>query len=351
MGAQKRSAIHTFDIDNYLNPITPRSRLYLLPRWISFWFGYREPTKNESTPAKPAPSILLVYLGSFLGAFIGISIIENVFRNLPRLDGHPVPLVIASFGAAAILEYNAIESPLSQPRNLVLGHLLSAAVGVGITKLFHLLPEARFEDLRWLAGALSVGCASTVMGMTKTVHPPAGATALLAATSADITDLGWWLLALVVLAAMLMLVSAMIVNNLYKRFPLYWWTPVDLAKLRGKEPVVSVSEAEKGKAQPADSTSSIHSSSDAGLKQNAQPQPARSSSEPDAAAANLQENTTSKQVLTETPSRHQDVDPEEVLRVELNRIVIPDWMSISEFETEVLEGLQSRLREGKRQDA
>lgn len=351
MGTQKRSAIHTFDIDNYLNPIIPRPRLYIFPLWVSYWFGYRTPAKIESARTKPAPSILLVYLGSFLGAFIGIAIIENVFRNLPRLDGHPAPLVIASFGAAAILEYNAIESPLSQPRNLVLGHLLSAAVGVGITKLFRLLPEARFEDLRWLAGALSVGCASTVMGMTKTVHPPAGATALLAATSADITDLGWWLLALVVLAAMLMLVSAMIVNNLYKRFPLYWWTPVDLTKLGGKEPIVSASETEKGKVQPVDSTSSIHSSSDAGLKQNAQPQPGRCSSEPDATAASLQGDTTSETAATEKISRHQSSDREESLRIERGRLVIPGWMPLSDFEKEVLETLQSRLREGSKQSA
>lgn len=53
-------------------------------------------------------------------------------------------------GAAAILEYNTIESPLAQPRNLVLDHFLSALIGVCITKLFALLPHARFDTLRCL---------------------------------------------------------------------------------------------------------------------------------------------------------------------------------------------------------
>lgn len=333
MGADQRHWVHSFDIDTYLNRITPRPRLYILPKPVSHWFGYRAPVQNEKKQ-KPV-SVLLVWLFSFLGAFIGISIIENVFLRLPRLDGHPVPIVIASFGAAAILEYNTIESPLSQPRNLILGHLFSAAVGVAITKLFHLLPEARFEELRWVAGALAVGTASTVMGITKTIHPPAGATALLAATSPEMTDLGWWLLALVLLASCLMLSSAMLVNNLYKRFPLYWWTPVDLAKLNGKQDIVTVKDAEK-----ADSGSSIVSSEASFKKPPYQPS-ARNGS--DAPAFSHREGAQ----LDEEQRRQKKIhaDPELKVQIEFDRIVIPDWMELSQWEAEVLEQFQSRLRE------
>lgn len=329
MGANQRHWVHTFDIDNYLNRITPRPRLYLLPKPISYWFGYRAPAR-DGQKQRPASSVLLLWLFSFIGGFIGISIIENVFLRLPRLDNHPVPIVIASFGAAAILEYNAIESPLSQPRNLILGHFLSAAVAVGITKLFHLLPEARFEELRWLAGALAVGTASTLMSITKTVHPPAGATALLAATTPEMTDLGWWLLALVVLASCLMLASAMLVNNVYKRFPLYWWTPVDLAKLHGEEDFVTAKDAEK-----ADSGSSVISS-EASFKKH----PVRAGS--DAPAYSHREATN----LDDEQKRQKRIhsDPESKVQIELDRIVIPDWMDLSQWEAEVLEQFQSRLR-------
>lgn len=332
MGDEARHWVHTFDIDKYTNPFTPRPRLYILPKFISHWFGYRTPSQGDHKQ-KPAASVLLVWLFSFLGAFIGISIIENVFLRLPALDGHPVPIVIASFGAAAILEYNTIESPLSQPRNLILGHLFSAAVGVGITKLFHLLPAARFDELKWLAGALAVGTASTVMGMTKTVHPPAGATALLAATTPEMTALGWWLLPLVLLASCLMLASAMLVNNLYKRFPVYWWTPVDLTKVKGKEDIITAKDAEK-----ADSSSSVGSESSAGLVKGAYTQP-RSGS--DAPAFSHREGGK----LDEEQKRKRKIhsDAELKIQIEMDRIVIPGWMELSQWEAEVLEQFQSRL--------
>ncbi|KAJ5243546.1 uncharacterized protein N7469_001873 [Penicillium citrinum] len=48
---------------------------------------------------------------------------------------------------------------------------ISALVGVVITKLFAL--RADFEDLRWIAEAVSCAAASSVLGITNTVHPPA----------------------------------------------------------------------------------------------------------------------------------------------------------------------------------
>lgn len=224
--ASRSSPSEPFDIDIFLNRFVPVPRFHYLASCISFFFGYRPPTGRQTPPKSLA---LHVWLTSFFGAFIGISIVSNVYLSLPPLSGHEVPTIIASFGAAAILEYNTIESPLSQPRNLIIGHALSSVIGVGVTKLFHLLPPQRFDELRWLAGALSVGLASLAMAMTKTVHPPAGATALLAATTQEVTVLGWWLPALIVLGCILMLVSAMLVNNLCgRRWPIYWWTAVDL---------------------------------------------------------------------------------------------------------------------------
>lgn len=131
-------------------------------------------------------------------------------------------------GATAILAYNAIDSPLAQPRNALLGQTFAAIIGVSITRIFQL--HSNFESLRWVAGALSVGIASAVMGMAKTVHPPAGATALLAATSPEITELGWFLVPLIMLGALLMLALACILNNIQRQFPIYWWTPANLSR-------------------------------------------------------------------------------------------------------------------------
>lgn len=212
-------------------------------------------------------------------------------------------------GAAAILEYNTIESPLAQPRNLILGHLLSALVGVCITKLFALLPQARFEDLRWLAGALAVGVSSVVMGSTKTVHPPAGATALLAATSPEITALGWYLLALVMLGSTLMLASACIINNIHRRFPIYWWTPIDLSNSlhrRASSGIEKVSQAEKEEEQ---------SDAESGRR------------------------------LSRVKTREEvHYDREHEIKITAKYIVVPDWLEMNDWERNILEILRERLK-------
>jgi len=126
-------------------------------------------------------------------------------------------------GAAAILEYNAIESPFSQPRNQIGGQCLAALVGVCITKLFAL--NADFENLRWLAGAFAVGISSAVMTLTGTVHPPAGATALLAAVEPEISGLGWLYLGVILLSSIITNVVACLLNNIQRQYPMYWWSP------------------------------------------------------------------------------------------------------------------------------
>ena len=136
------------------------------------------------------------------------------------------------------MEFNTIESPLAQPRNTIIGHILSAAVGVGITKLFKL--NADFENLRWLAGALACGLASAVMTVTKTVYPPAGATALLAAVDPQVEHLGWYLLPLVLLSTALTLITSLVINNIQRQYPTYWWTPASVGTAFGEEDIEKV---------------------------------------------------------------------------------------------------------------
>lgn len=129
-----------------------------------------------------------------------------------------------------MLEFYSIEAPLSQPRNSVLGQLLAALVGVAVCKLFQLSPH--FQEVRWLGGALSCALATTVMALTKTVHPPAGATALLAVVDDGVVKLGWFLVPIVMLGCVVMLATALIINNVQRRFPVYWWTPEDVRQHR-----------------------------------------------------------------------------------------------------------------------
>jgi CBS-domain-containing membrane protein len=70
------------------------------------------------------------------------------------------------------------------------------------------------------------------MLLTGTVHPPGGASAVLAATDPVITAMGWYFVGLVLWGATLMVVVGLVVNNIQRQFPVYWWTPMDLRRAK-----------------------------------------------------------------------------------------------------------------------
>lgn len=143
---------------------------------------------------------------SFVGAFIGIGLIA--FLQSLLFDKNDNTFLIGSFGASSVLAYGAIQSPLAQPRNLIGGHLVSAIVGVTIYKL---LP-----DVIWLTAPLAVGFSIVGMQITKTLHPPGGATALIAVTgSAKIKMLGYFYVLFPVFTGVIILfMVALIFNNI-----------------------------------------------------------------------------------------------------------------------------------------
>lgn len=143
---------------------------------------------------------------AFLGSFVGIGIIAYLqSQTLPHSD---VVYLIGSFGASSVLVYGVIQSPLAQPRNLIGGHLVSALVGVTVQQFV--------PDILWLTAPLAVSFSIVLMQYTKTLHPPGGATALIAVTgSAEIKNLGYWyVLSPVLSGALILLVVALIFNNL-----------------------------------------------------------------------------------------------------------------------------------------
>ncbi|MFZ1986654.1 MAG: HPP family protein [Desulfatitalea sp.] len=153
---------------------------------------------------------------SWVGSFVGIACVGLIHFKL--LDQTSLMMIIGSFGASAVLIYGAIRSPLAQPRNLIGGHMLSAAIGVAAFQLLGALP--------WLAAAVAVSTAIAVMHLTKTLHPPGGATALIAVIGGDaVHQLGYlYVLMPAGLGAVVLLVVALLVNNLApnRRYPEFW---------------------------------------------------------------------------------------------------------------------------------
>lgn len=145
---------------------------------------------------------------SFLGAFFGIGLIA--FLQSQELSEIENVFLIGSFGASSVLIYGAVNSPLAQPRNLIGGHFLSALVGVTV---FKFLP-----DILWLNASIAVVSSIVVMQITKTMHPPGGATALIAVLPSEkIQELGYWYaLSPVLSGAVILLIVALIFNNIPK---------------------------------------------------------------------------------------------------------------------------------------
>ena len=145
---------------------------------------------------------------SFTGAFIGIGIIAFIQSfYLSKVEN---VFLIGSFGATCVLVYGAIQSPLAQPRNLIGGHVLSAIIGVTIAKF---LP-----DIIWLTAPLAVSTSIVLMQYTKTLHPPGGATALIAIIGTEkIKTLGYlYILSPVLSGTLILFVVALLINNITK---------------------------------------------------------------------------------------------------------------------------------------
>jgi len=169
-----------------------------------------------ATTSPPGVSLSEVFW-SWIGAFFGIGAVAFVNYNL--LSESDLIMLIGSFGASAVLLYGAPKSPLAQPRNLLGGHVISALIGVACYQMLasHL----------WLAAALAVATAIGMMHLTKTLHPPGGATALIAVMgSPKIYALGYlYAIFPAAVGACIMLVIALLINNIpqTRKYPEFWW--------------------------------------------------------------------------------------------------------------------------------
>lgn len=110
---------------------------------------------------------------------------------------------------------------LAQPRNLIGGHLISAVIGVACYQIL--------GEQVGLASSLAVSLAIVTMHLTRTLHPPGGATALIAVIGGEkIWELGYfYVISPVLLGAVVILLIGLVVNNLSanpkRHYPVYWY--------------------------------------------------------------------------------------------------------------------------------
>ena len=102
--------------------------------------------------------------------------------------------LMAPFGASSVLLFAAPTAVLSQPANLVGGNVVAAVIALVLVALW--------PGHVWLA-ATAAGLAIALMMLMRIVHPPAGATALVA----YLTGAHWTFFFVPVLAGSLLLVA------------------------------------------------------------------------------------------------------------------------------------------------
>ena len=174
---------------------------------------------NKMRGGKTAPprAPLQEIFWSALGGFIGIYLIYAI-AHFNALHMEDSLFLVGSFGASAILIYGVPKSPYAQPRNLIGGHIISAIIGVTCGLLLAPHPE--------ISAALAVSLALAFMHLTRTIHPPGGATALIAVIGSDqIHQMSYWyVLSPILIGAIIMLLVALLVNNLSsnRSYPEYW---------------------------------------------------------------------------------------------------------------------------------
>jgi CBS domain-containing membrane protein len=154
------------------------------------------------------------HVWTFIGSFAGIALIG--FINRENFSAADNVFLIGSFGASSVLIYGIVNSPLAQPRNLIGGHVICAIVGVTV---HYLIPNEI-----WLASAFAVSLSIVFMQITKTLHPPGGATALIANIGSEkITSLGYmYVISPVLTGVLLLLLVALLVNNraAHRKYPI-----------------------------------------------------------------------------------------------------------------------------------
>ena len=137
---------------------------------------------------------------SAIGALIFISFLAFLDRSFEGMIW-----LIPPFGASMVLVMAVHESPLAKPKNILLGHILSALSGVII---LYLIGE------NFLALGIAVALAVFVMIVTDTIHPPAGANPIIVILTGQGIS---FVLFPVAVGAFMLVVFAYLYNKLLKR--------------------------------------------------------------------------------------------------------------------------------------
>eukprot|EP00536_Pseudo-nitzschia_multiseries_P002593 jgi/Psemu1/183851/e_gw1.34.79.1 len=162
----------------------------------------------------PAPSASHA-IWTTAGAFCGLLVASSLNQYFRYLSNDELFLILGPFGALITLQYGLTAAPASQPRNAIIGQAIAGAASM----LFTYIPESILSV--WLRQAIAPAIAIGLMVKCGFTHPPAGAHAVIMASG----KYNWAFYGIALLATVISIVPAMIINNLSDRrqYPTYWF--------------------------------------------------------------------------------------------------------------------------------
>lgn len=185
--------------------------------WAAAYFARWKGVAGKLPPPRAAP---IDIAWAMLASFVAIAALAAA--TFLAQDQGALLMITPAFAASAVLLYAAPQAPLSQPRNVVGGHLVGAVVGVAVRKLLDLGPSA---GAKTVASALSVSMSTGLMMLLGVTHPPGAASALVPVI-ADSSPQWTYIAFPALFASCVMVATALAFNNLSVRetrsYPVFW---------------------------------------------------------------------------------------------------------------------------------
>jgi len=153
-----------------------------------------------------------------IGAGVTIGVLAYItFQSILAGTNYGLWLA-ASFGSSVVVVFGYPENEFSQPKNVLMGHLLCTLVGIIFVTLFNITQD---RSIFYLAIGLAVGISVMLMMAFKVTHPPAGGNTIVVMLTQNSFQ---FLIFPIMVGAITIIIGGVIYNRfiLKKNYPLKW---------------------------------------------------------------------------------------------------------------------------------
>ena len=153
-----------------------------------------------------------------IGAGVTIGILAYItFQSVLAGTNYGLWLA-ASFGSSVVVVFGYPENEFAQPKNVLLGHLLCALVGIIFVTLFNITQD---RSIFFITIGLAMGISVMLMMAFKITHPPAGGNTIVVMLTQDSFQ---FLVFPIMVGAITIIIGGVIYNRfiLKKNYPLKW---------------------------------------------------------------------------------------------------------------------------------